>query len=486
MLRLPADLLERSPQEAVRWLALSFLKEASDARARFSDPQDLEALHDFRVAVRRLRSCCRAFRPYLRDSMSRKLRQRIRELTTATNAARDAEVLLTLVRSQSPNGSAAGHNGAEWLVKRLEARKAEAQQQLPSEVIAPFDALEPRLRKRLGRFETIVHLDGRRRRTGFGRVAGSLIRAETADLRAQLATIRGPDDVEVTHQARISAKRLRYVLEPLARRSKRAKTLVSSLKDLQDLLGDIHDNQVLQAEIGKAVEQAGAEDARRRHDAALEPAALAESAAPSPDVGSDMAGLARVGETRIDQLFGRLRSDWLEGRAEPLLQRVERFGLGLEKRRARHIEIERKFLLTGVPEVAKEVEPLEIDQGWIAGELVNERVRRTRGPESDTYSRTIKLGEGVARSEFEEPMTPDVFETMWELTVNRRISKRRYQVPDGNRTWEIDEFTDRELVLAEVEIDAEEEEVKVPDWLKPYVVREVTGEPEYVNVNLAK
>ena len=45
---------------------------------------------------------------------------------------------------------------------------------------------------------------------------------------------------------------------------------------------------------------------------------------------------------------------------------------------------------------------------------------------------------------------------------------------------------DRELVLAEVEIDAEEEEVKVPDWLKPYVVREVTGEPEYVNVNLAK
>jgi CYTH domain-containing protein len=92
----------------------------------------------------------------------------------------------------------------------------------------------------------------------------------------------------------------------------------------------------------------------------------------------------------------------------------------------------------------------------------------------------------VARSEFEEPMSPDVFETMWELTVNRRISKRRYRVPDGERIWEIDQFTDRELVLAEVELAAEEENPKLPDWLKPYVVRDVTGEPEYLNVNLAK
>jgi CYTH domain-containing protein len=143
-------------------------------------------------------------------------------------------------------------------------------------------------------------------------------------------------------------------------------------------------------------------------------------------------------------------------------------------------------LLTGVPRIAREVVPLEIDQGWIAGKMVSERVRRTRASGAENYSRTIKLGEGVVRSEFEEPMTPDVFETMWPLTVHRRISKRRYPVPDGDRVWEIDEFTDRELVLAEVELDGEEEQVTPPDWLKPYVVREVTGEPEYVNVNLAR
>ena len=54
------------------------------------------------------------------------------------------------------------------------------------------------------------------------------------------------------------------------------------------------------------------------------------------------------------------------------------------------------------------------------------------------------------------------------------------------RNYEIDEFNDRELVLAEIELSAEDEELVIPDWLKPHVVREVTGEPEYVNVNLAK
>ena len=61
-----------------------------------------------------------------------------------------------------------------------------------------------------------------------------------------------------------------------------------------------------------------------------------------------------------------------------------------------------------------------------------------------------------------------------------------YPVPDGDRVWEIDEFLDRELVLAEVELEGEDEDVTPPDWLRPFVVREVTGEPEYVNVNLAK
>ena len=52
--------------------------------------------------------------------------------------------------------------------------------------------------------------------------------------------------------------------------------------------------------------------------------------------------------------------------------------------------------------------------------------------------------------------------------------------------WQIDEFRHRDLVLAEIELDSEDEAVTFPSWLAPFVEREVTLEPEYVNINLAK
>ncbi len=478
LMRAPADLLERSPQEATRLIALGFLKEAVDARARLGDPSDSEALHDFRVAVRRLRSSCRAFRPFLKGSLPKKFRRGLRELTSATNQARDAEVLLALLVSELPPGPDGGRNGADWLVHRLESRRAQAQERIGADAVAPFDELEPRLRRRLGRFETTVHLDQRRPRRGFGRVAGKLVREHVVELGELLALVTGPDQDEIAHRARIAAKRLRYLLESLARRSKRARSLVTALKGLQDVLGELHDAQVLDIEIVTAAATAAASGAIGVEVAG--PPAVA----PTPE---EVATLRAVARRRAAELYEKLKAEWLEGRARPMLERIDTFGASLERRRAaEHTEIERKYLLTGVPDVAKEVTPLEIDQGWLAGQLVDERVRRTRSADADTFSRTIKLGEGIVRSEFEESMTPETFDTMWLLTVNRRISKRRYQVKEGERTWEIDEFTDRELVLAEVELPAEDEAVTIPGWLAPYVVREVTGEPEYVNVNLAK
>ena len=45
---------------------------------------------------------------------------------------------------------------------------------------------------------------------------------------------------------------------------------------------------------------------------------------------------------------------------------------------------------------------------------------------------------------------------------------------------------DRELFLAEVELSDPEQHPELPEWLAPYVVREVTNEAEYVNLNLAR
>ena len=65
------------------------------------------------------------------------------------------------------------------------------------------------------------------------------------------------------------------------------------------------------------------------------------------------------------------------------------------------------------------------------------------------------------------------------------MRKRRHAIREGGYTWEIDVFTDRDLVLAEVEMQTAEENPRLPAWLERWVVREVTDEPEFVNANLA-
>ena len=59
-------------------------------------------------------------------------------------------------------------------------------------------------------------------------------------------------------------------------------------------------------------------------------------------------------------------------------------------------------------------------------------------------------------------------------------------VAANGRTWEIDRFTGRRLVLAEVELPGEDAVIDVPAWLERRIVRDVTDEPEYLNVNLAR
>jgi adenylate cyclase len=151
-------------------------------------------------------------------------------------------------------------------------------------------------------------------------------------------------------------------------------------------------------------------------------------------------------------------------------------------------EIERKYLLSGRPAGVAEARSVEVDQGYLPGQRINERIRRVRDADGSlTYVRTLKAGSGLERMEIEEETTPEFFEAVWPTTRGARVWKRRYYVPDGGVMWEIDEFLDRpDLWLAEVELEAVDHHVPIPRWLAPYVVREVTEEREYTNHALAK
>jgi CYTH domain-containing protein len=152
-------------------------------------------------------------------------------------------------------------------------------------------------------------------------------------------------------------------------------------------------------------------------------------------------------------------------------------------------EIERKYLLRGLPQGVTRHPSVEIDQGYIPGETVRERVRRIRGPDSTRYVRTIKVGTGMNRFEFEEDAPEEFFTAVWPLTLGHRVRKRRYVVPSfpaRGGPWEIDEFLDRDLVLAELELESEDERVEMPTSIASVLVREVTDEPAFSNYRLSR
>lgn len=152
------------------------------------------------------------------------------------------------------------------------------------------------------------------------------------------------------------------------------------------------------------------------------------------------------------------------------------------------LEIERKYLLSGLPPAVAQATSVEIDQGYLPGTEIRERVRRVRGAHGVHFVRTLKTGTGIERIEIEEETSEQFFLAVWPLTRGCRVQKRRYDVPGAaGLVWEIDEFLDRGgLWLAEVELERADQAVAPPDWLRPYIVREVTNEPEFTNRALAK
>ncbi|MEG3435499.1 CYTH domain-containing protein [Pannus brasiliensis CCIBt3594] len=146
------------------------------------------------------------------------------------------------------------------------------------------------------------------------------------------------------------------------------------------------------------------------------------------------------------------------------------------------IEIERKFLVRGDRWRALATGTLYC-QGYIPSvDGVTVRARIV----GDTGYLTLKSKtEGSRRSEFEYPIpVEDAREILETLCQRPFIEKIRYKIPIDPVIWEIDEFHgDNEgLILAEVELDDENQSVNLPDWID----REVTGDPRYFNSNLVR
>lgn len=143
-------------------------------------------------------------------------------------------------------------------------------------------------------------------------------------------------------------------------------------------------------------------------------------------------------------------------------------------------EIERKFLVLSSAYRDGATSTL-YRQGYLLSGA--DRVIRVRTCGEQAYL-TIKGGAvGITRTEFEYPIPMEDAEQMLSLFCSHQlVEKHRYQVAYAGSIWEVDEFLgDNEgLVVAEIELDHENESFIRPPWLG----REVSADPRYYNNNL--
>lgn len=469
-------------------LALRQQDEWVKARARLEDPTDQEALHDFRVALRRLRTLVRAFRLPHNPLLPRRLRRRLGRFAEATGEGRDLEVQIEWVRAQMPGLTPRHRSGARWMLSRLEARQRSANDELREVVTKRFDPLQDRLRSALADAQSGSATAAPEDRTARQQV-GRVVLRWTANLESQLDRIRTIADDAPGHAARIAVKRLRYLLEPFLADVPAIPSAVARLKKLQDLLGDLHDSHRIAGALLNELRAAADAHTVSTFLEAL-PWALPGTPGEPVKTGDPRAGLmalARALSVRTEALFASLKRDWLDGGGiRQFGGELRAIGEAIASSPEAGIEIERKFLLTAVPPHALAFPVEVIEQGWLPGSRLVERLRHVHSNGTNEWFRTVKAGQGVRRTEIEEATTPELFAALWPLTDGCRVMKRRYLVPEGTLTWEIDEFLDRPLALAEIELPTETTQVETPAWLAEYVVREVTGEPEYLNRTLAR
>jgi CHAD domain-containing protein/CYTH domain-containing protein len=473
-----AQLQDRADR-GVRRIALALLRNADAAsdkllktaakQGKKSTKAD-DALHDFRVAVRRLRSWTRAFRPLLQGSLSRKQRRHLREIFQDTGVARDASVHLAWMRDQRKTLNAQQRIGHDWLSGRLKADQ-EAGWITALSAAGRFDALSLRLARRLNEYCSEVDDE---RLVRIGAVIARRLLDDADGLRDALEAVDNVQDEVPIHRARIAAKRLRYLAEQVASLAKGGDTLLEALEHVQDTLGDLHDVHVFSptlAHHSRALDGHGQRDVASRQSRA-----------------TGMLALTQRLHERGQRAFGVVERDWLAGRASPFFARVRAMADEISWLARLGTEIEHKYLLSALPEKALAAESVEIRQGYLPGEHLVERIRCTGTVRSrQRWTRTVKTGEGMKRVEIEDDTNAAMGRAMWRLTRGRRIHKRRYTIrEDDGAIWQVDEFLDRLLILAEIELESEDDRPNPPDWLQHVIERDVTEESEYTNASLAK
>jgi CHAD domain-containing protein len=223
--------------------------------------EDRELVHQARVASRRVRAALGMFADCFKTRKAAKWPKRIKRLTKELGAARDKDVQIEFVEE-----FLAALDGKDKRdrpgVERLLLRLRQGREVLQAEVIATLDKLEKAgtLAEMYGEMEKALFTLKSRGTPPSSPFVRQATCAHICDKRESLmACVRSlddPEDAQGHHQMRIAAKKLRYTLEISNRVYEgRLEDFIGASKQVQSLLGDVHDCDVWVQNINGFLEQ---------------------------------------------------------------------------------------------------------------------------------------------------------------------------------------------------------------------------------------
>lgn len=222
------------------------IKEVNGARKA----DDIEYVHQSRVASRRLRAAFVIFENCFPPKEMKKWRSEIKMITKAFGPARDADVQIEFLNKKI---SKLGPDQKSYLpgIKRLLLRTQQVREKQQSKLVKTIDRLEskailPEIHSSIEKilFCMIVEEPCSKNDYVFAETSGH-IRNALKDMISYQGHLEDNDNIAGHHKMRIAAKRLRYTMEICREPYKESlDKFIKVVKRLQSLLGDIHDCDV--------------------------------------------------------------------------------------------------------------------------------------------------------------------------------------------------------------------------------------------------
>ena len=236
------DDLSADAQATAKQMVISQIHSVFSTQEQFLlNSSDPEALHQFRIQLRKLRSFVSFAKPLLVPKDCDEWQEKLRDCSRSMNELRELDVIIETWQDITSGEKGLQLSPPPWLGMFLQNER----EKTAEELLSLFDRgqLTPVLLELWVWFEKAAFTEECDELSAIDFLVQRI--SVWFDSMRQITQDFSPGDLAALHQLRIHGKKMRYVLEAMPLKDRKTKLVAARLKKLQDSLGDIRDTKLM-------------------------------------------------------------------------------------------------------------------------------------------------------------------------------------------------------------------------------------------------